>query len=82
MGGCLAIQHPAAELFGERGVGEHGDQMGAYTEKGMSVCERKIQGTDRCLTKRWPFVSFFDLVDIIIPVAEMLSLSKCFADVG
>lgn len=32
MGGGLAIQHiehPAAELFGERGAGEHGDQMGA-----------------------------------------------------
>lgn len=32
MGGGLPIQHiehPAAELFGERGAGEHGDQMGA-----------------------------------------------------
>lgn len=32
MGGGLPVQHiehPATELFGERGAGEHGDQMGA-----------------------------------------------------
>lgn len=32
LGGGLPVQHieyPAAELFGERGAGEHGDQMGA-----------------------------------------------------
>lgn len=32
MGGGLPVQHiehPAAKLFGERGAGEHGDQMGA-----------------------------------------------------
>lgn len=32
MGGGLPVQHikhPAAKLFGQRGAGEHGDQMGA-----------------------------------------------------
>lgn len=45
MGSGLPIQHiehPAPELSGQRGAGEHDDQVGAYTEKGMSVCERKI----------------------------------------